>query len=178
MTRAPGEADTATAGDPSVDSAADRPTGHILVLGTGELTVPVLEEIRDAGDTPVVVVTADGARAEPLSAAGASVVVGDPTDEAVQQTAGVTEATAVVIATSDDAEDALAVLTTRSLAPDVRIVAAVTNRENVDKLEMAGADIVVSPATLGGQMLVRSALEGTGIEELADRILEVGEDAD
>ena len=177
MTPAAGEADTATAVDPREDSDGDRPTGHILVLGAGELTVPVLEELRDAGEAPVVVVTSDGARAESLSAAGARVVVGDPTDEAVQQTAGVAEATAVVVATNDDAADALAVLTVRSLAPAVRIVAAATNRENVDKLEMAGADVVVSPATLGGQMLVRSALEGTGIEELAERILEVGEDA-
>ena len=180
MTMAPAPSDSeapARAEPPSDPDDPDHvPSGHILVLGAGELTPPLLEELHSAGETPIVVVTPDASRAEAIAAGGDRVIVGDPSDEAVQRRAGVAAATAVVVATNDDAADALAVLTARHLAADVRVVAAATNRENVDKLEMAGADVVVSPATLGGKMLVRSALEGTGIEELAERILAVGED--
>lgn len=181
MVPAPSASERSTTAEPSDDSddpadPDDDPSGHILILGAGELTPPVLEELHSAGDAPLVVVTPDASRAEAIAAGGDRVIVGDPSDEAIQRRAGVAAATAVVVATNDDAADALAVLTARHLAPKVRIVAAATNRENVDKLEMAGADVVVSPATLGGKMLVRSALEGTGIEDLAERILAVGED--
>ncbi|MDX1746704.1 MAG: NAD(P)-binding protein [Halobacteriales archaeon] len=163
----------ASADEEATDS---EPTDHMLVLGAGELTAPVLEELELSDDHPVVIVTSDPARAEALAADGGRVILGDPSDEAVLERAGVKGAYAVVVATNDDAADALAVLTARHLAPRVRIVAAATNRENVDKLKMAGADVVVNPASLGGQMLVRSALEGMGIEDLAEQILAVGDD--
>ncbi|MFC6771775.1 NAD-binding protein, partial [Halorubrum pallidum] len=62
-----------------------------------------------------------------------------------------------VVATEDDARDALAILTARQLNPDVRIVAAATQRENVNKLRRAGADQVISPTTLGGHILIDCA---------------------
>jgi voltage-gated potassium channel len=46
------------------------------------------------------------------------------------------------------------------LNPDVRIVAAASNRENVDKLKRAGADTVISPTMLGGHLMAESALGG------------------
>jgi voltage-gated potassium channel len=40
----------------------------------------------------------------------------------------------------------------------------------VDKLRRAGADSVISPATIGGHLLVRSALGSDGMESVADRL--------
>lgn len=157
---------------PTADTEA-MPEGHVLLLGVGDLTVPILEELAAMGGPPVVVVTPATDRVKPLTEGAARVIIGDPSDESTQRRAGVEDASAVVVATNDDAADAFAVLTARHLAPAVRIVAAATNQENVDKLELAGANAVVSPATLGGRMLVRSAIDRTGIEDLADQILEV-----
>ena len=67
-----------------------------------------------------------------------------------------------------DAEDALAILTARSLNPEVRIVAAANQTENINKLKRAGANTVISPATIGGKLLVRSALGEGGTEAVAD----------
>lgn len=129
---------------------------HVLVLGYGDLTEPVVAELLDA--TEFVVITPEGERARALGERGVDVLTGDPSDEGTLDRAGIGSARAAVAATNDDAADALAILTARQLNPDVRIVAAATHRENVNKLRRAGANTVISPATIGGRLLVRSAL--------------------
>lgn len=142
---------------------------HVLLLGYGELTEPLLGELD--GQVPFIVVTADQDRASALADRGLNVLTADPSDEESLARAGLDRARAVVAATNDDAEDALSVLTARQLRPDVRIVAAATERDNVAKLKRAGADTVISPATLGGHLLARSALGSEDTEALADRLL-------
>ncbi|UPW01181.1 NAD-binding protein [Halorussus gelatinilyticus] len=141
---------------------------HVVVLGYGDLTEPILNELD--GQSDFVVVTPDPQRATELGDRGFKVLKADPSDEEPLRRVGIDEARAVVAATNNDAEDALAVLTARQLNPDVRIVAAATDRENVDKLRRAGADSVISPATIGGHLLVRSALGSDGMENVADRL--------
>jgi len=143
---------------------------HLLVLGYGELTEPIVDELADTGHE-FVVVTNDQEAATALTNRDLPVVTGDPSDEDPLQRAKIDRATAALVATNHDAEDALTVLTARQLAPGARIVAAATDRENVEKLERAGADAVISPAQLGGHLLVRSAL-GSDESGLIDRILE------
>jgi voltage-gated potassium channel len=143
---------------------------HVVVLGYGDLTEPLLEELNAVVD--FVVITPDSDAAARLRTRDVHVVVGDPSDEEPQHSAGIEHARAVVVATNDDAQDALAILTARQLGTDVRIVAAATDRENTEKLRRAGADAVISPAVIGGHLLVESAL-GTGdMEGLAERLLD------
>ncbi|MFC6824440.1 NAD-binding protein [Halopelagius fulvigenes] len=142
---------------------------HVLVLGYGDLTEPILEEL--SGQRTVVVVTPNEERARRLTERGYTAHTGDPSDEQTQRTARIETAAAVVTATNNDAEDALAILTARELNPDVTIVAAVTQRENADKLKRAGADTVISPISLGAHFLAESALGGENVEELERRLL-------
>ncbi|WP_256296590.1 NAD-binding protein [Haloarchaeobius salinus] len=143
---------------------------HVIVLGYGDLTEPILNELTDVG-VPFVVIVPDQARAAELSDRGMNVITADPSDEDPLRRAQLADATAVVTATNNDAEDALAVLTARQLRPDVRIVAAATDRENVKKLKRAGADTVISPAAIGGHLLVESALGRADTEDVAGKIL-------
>jgi len=145
--------------------------GHVLVLGYGDLTEPVLGELR-ASKTPFVVITPDAARASELTDRGYMTVVADPSDDEPLQRARIERARAVVVATSDDAQDALSILTARELRPDVRIVVAAAERENVEKLRRAGADTVISPAAIGGHLLVESALGADDTEDVASRLVE------
>lgn len=147
---------------------------HVLVLGYGELTEPILQELD--GRAPFVVVTDHDERADRLADRDLLVLRGDPSDEGTIERAGLERARAVVVATDTDAEDALTVLTVRQLRPDVRIVAAATDRENVVKIKRAGADSVISPATIGGRLMVQSALGREDTEDVADRLL--GTDSD
>ena len=151
------------------DSQLELLEDHMLVLGYGDLTESIVDELAEGG-REFVVVTSDRDAATELSDRGLPVVTGDPSDEEPLQRAKINRANAILVATNHDAEDALAILTARQLAPDVRIVAAATDRENSPKLERAGADTVISPAVLGGNLLVRSALGGDD-SELIDRII-------
>ncbi|WP_336343807.1 NAD-binding protein [Halalkalicoccus ordinarius] len=142
---------------------------HVLVLGYGELTEPILGELD--GRAPFVVVTDSEKRADRLADRDVLVLRADPSDEESIERAGLDRARAVVVATNTDAEDALTVLTVRQLRPDIRIVSAATDRENVVKLRRAGADAVISPATIGGRLMVQSALGREDTEDVADRLL-------
>jgi voltage-gated potassium channel len=149
---------------------------HVLVLGYGELTEPIIEELRDA--VPFVVVTPDRDRVATLADRGIDVLAGDPSDEGVLHGANVETARAVVTATNNDAEDALAILTARQLNPELIIVAAAAEQENVEKLKRAGADTVISPAAIGGRLLAQAALGGRGTEAIAEALEREGQDAD
>jgi voltage-gated potassium channel len=142
---------------------------HVLVLGYGDLTEPILEEL--SSKAPYVVVTQDAERARLLTDRDVDVFTADPSDADSLERARVDTARAVVVATNNDAEDALAILTARQLNPKVRIVAAASNRENVDKLKRAGADTVISPTTLGGHLMAESALGGDS-EKVEQQVLE------
>ena len=151
------------------DSQLELLEDHILVLGYGKLTEPIVDELA-ANDRAFAVVTSDRDAASELADRGLSVITANPSDEDPLRRAKIGRASAVVVATDHDAEDALSILTARQLAPEARIVAAATDRENTHKLERAGADTVISPSVLGGHLLVRSAL-GSDDSELIDRII-------
>ncbi|MBV0900498.1 NAD-binding protein [Haloarcula salina] len=149
---------------------------HVLVLGYGDLTEPIIEELADAVD--FIVITPDTDAATRLQQQDINVLTADPSDEEPLQRAGIEDASAVVAATNDDAQDALAILTAQTLNPTVNIVAAATDRENIEKLRRAGADTVISPAVLGGHLIVQSALGREGMENIADHLLDVKDEDD
>lgn len=130
---------------------------HLLVLGYGDLTEPLLDAIGGQQQTLIVVADSDDARR--LRDQGFDVLVGDPSDDEPLLQAGIEHARAVIAATEHDADDAFAILTARELNPEVRIVAAATAEDNIEKLQRAGADSVISPTVIGGRMLLRTALE-------------------
>ncbi|WP_254840659.1 NAD-binding protein [Natronomonas marina] len=163
------EARLATALGNMTDRQLELLDDHYVLAGYGDLTEPILESL---GDVPAVVITNDPETAKRLNERGIEVVTGDPSDEEPQQRVHVERAAALFAATEDDAQDALAILTARELNPDLRIVAAATDRENVPKLRRAGADAVLSPAVLGGRLLVESALGDDDPERAIERLLD------
>lgn len=128
---------------------------HVLVLGFGDLTEPIVDEL-EARERPFVVVTRQAERATELADRDVLALHADPSDEAVLQRVHIEDADVAIAATETDSKDAFSVLTARQLAPALRIVAGATNTENVPKLERAGADVVVSPATIGGTLLAEA----------------------
>ncbi|UVE50302.1 NAD-binding protein [Haloferax larsenii] len=157
------------------ESQLDILENHVLVLGHGELTEPILEELDGRAD--VLIITPNAERAQRLTERGYDVLTADPSDEESLERGRVDTARSVVVATSNDAEDALAILTARQLNPDVHIVASASQRENERKLRRAGANTVISPAALGGHFLAESAIGGGGLESIEDRLLDEEPDA-
>ncbi|MXR50653.1 potassium channel protein [Halovenus sp. WSH3] len=139
---------------------------HIVILGYGDLTEPLIEEL---GTEEFVIVTDDTDRVARYRNRDINVISGNPSDEQPLHDANIEQARAVIVATENDAEDAFAILTARELSPNTRIIAAATARENIQKLRRAGADTVLSPAMIGGQLLGQSALRDDGGAELIEQ---------
>lgn len=127
---------------------------HVLVLGYGDLTEPLLDELVATSD--VVVVTPATETAAELDDREINVLTADPTDEQALLDAGIEAASGVVAATNDDAQDTLAVLAARQANPDIRVVAVASDHRHADKLERVGADDVISPSIIVGRRLGRS----------------------
>ena len=77
------------------------------------------------------------------------VVIGDAADVEVLQQAGLMEAPAVLITTHDDNLNVYLTLYCRRLRPDIQIVSRSTLERNVPTLHRAGADFVLSYASMG-----------------------------
>jgi voltage-gated potassium channel len=130
---------------------------HVLVLGYGDVTEPLLDELD--GTTDLVVVTEDTDTASTLRDRGFNVLTADPTDAQSLRDARIDAAAGVVVATEDDARDVLSILAARQANPEVRIVAAAADQKHVDKLDSVGADEVISPIVIGGRMLGRAVVD-------------------
>ncbi|WP_336023719.1 NAD-binding protein [Halobellus salinisoli] len=131
---------------------------HAVVLGYGDVTESFLDSV--GGETDVVVVTSDADAASRLSDAGIEVLTDDPTDESALRDVRVDVASGVAVASDDDARNVLAVLATRNVNPDVRIVAVANEETHVEKLDAVGADEIIDLRAIGGRLLGESLLDG------------------
>jgi len=149
---------------------------HVIVLGYGPLTEPLLAEL--VAETDVVVVTDDEDEAADLRESDAQVLTADPADEESLRAAGIENAMGAVAATDDDAHDALAILTAKRINPALRVVAAAYDQNNADKLTDAGADSVLTPDVIGGYLIGQSVLGDTDFAGFPDRLFGAGEGSD
>lgn len=130
-------------------------TNRILILGTSELTEIIVEELDSS--IPVLIVSQSGAERIELNREY-DVLEGDPGRRETVEEAGIHAASAVITAAESDSQDAMSILTARKIDPSIRIVAAASSAANVSKLKRSGADVVISPHTLGGKLMVKSVL--------------------
>jgi voltage-gated potassium channel len=144
---------------------------HLLVLGYSDIVRALLDDVDDR--TGLLIVSPDRQVVQELTDRGVDALAAEPDDEESLRGAGIDRARAVIVATNDDAADALTILTARQLDPEVTILAIATNRENMKKLESAGADTVFSPAVIAAQQLIRSAGGAdseTGLDLLTEEV--------
>ena len=130
---------------------------HVVVSGFGRVGRSAAEAAVRSGHECVVLDTNDAL--EPgVTAVGAVYLHGDARDAAALRNAGVHRA-AALITTLDDPSNAVVVLTARSLAPDLRIVARVTDVSWRNRLLRAGASHVVPVYESVGTSLAATALD-------------------
>jgi len=87
------------------------------------------------------------------------VVVGDATDDAILQAAGIEHAAALVAAVDSDAANSFIVLSARALRDDLFIVARARSQDSQEKLRRAGADRIVNPQSIGGARMAAFVLQ-------------------
>lgn len=84
---------------------------------------------------------------------GSDFVCGSAADFATLESAGIADAPAVLVTTHDDAVNIYLTIYCRKLRPDIQIIARATSEESTARLHRAGADFVMSYATMGAGIL-------------------------
>jgi Trk K+ transport system NAD-binding subunit len=124
--------------------------GEVIVVGFGVVGSTV-DEVLAREDVPRTVVD--------LEERPGVDVVGDATDPGVLREAGVDEARTVILALDDDTTTLLATFVVREVNPDAEVIARADDVDNVKKLYRAGADYVLSLASVTGRLLASTILD-------------------
>ncbi len=123
--------------------------GSIVIAGYGAVGRKVAEMLRDAGETTMVI--------DEIAAPGVN-VVGNVLERTTLEQAKVREASAVVLALSNDSACVFATAVVRDYAPDVPLIARANRAPNVARLHQAGADFALSVGQVAGQILAHYLL--------------------
>ena len=155
---------------------SERLRGHTIVCGYGATGEAAVAELLACGTRPDCIVVVDGhsARLRTVEALGCATVEGDATHNAVLEAAGVGRAASVIVCTGRDDTAVLVMLTTRRLAPHVRIACAIAEVENEPMARDAGADVIVNPISFGGQLLASSTVGPHLADYVADLVTRGG----
>jgi voltage-gated potassium channel len=141
-----------------MESAISKLSGHQLLCGYGRVGRQVAAEFASDG-VPFVVIDQDPETVEECLAEGYLAILGEASDDAVLEEAGVRRARGLVAAVDSDADNVFVVLSARKLNPELHIVARASSDESAAKLEMAGAERTLSPYAVGGRRLASLATQ-------------------
>jgi voltage-gated potassium channel len=132
---------------------------HFIVSGYGRIGQQIVRDILVRGEKCVVIDTdTEIQRDEFLMDENIPFIVGDATDDALLERAGVHRARGFVAALPSDADNVLAILTAKGLKEDLFIVARASNVTSESKLRRAGANHVISPYQVGGHRMAMALL--------------------
>lgn len=116
----------------------------VLIVGGGRVGRAAAAALARRGvDWRIVDRVADGLRDE------GRLVIGEAGDPEVLRKAGLHEAPAVLITTHDDSINIYLTIYCRAVRPDIQIISRATLERNAETMHRAGADFVVSYASLG-----------------------------
>lgn len=135
----------------------DRRTRPVLVIGGGKVGRAAARKLRGQG-VPVHLVEVDERMRRHLASEVDRLVIGDAADREVLFEAGLADCGAALLTTNDDAINIYLTVYCRRLKPDLNIVSRVTHERNVEAVYRAGADSVLSYASLGREHIVALVL--------------------
>jgi Trk K+ transport system NAD-binding subunit len=124
--------------------------GEVVIVGFGVVGSTV-DEVLAGEDVPRTVVDREDQPAVD--------VVGDATEPEVLRAAGVDDARTVILALDDDTTTLLATFVVREVNSDAEVIARADDVANVRKLYRAGADYVLSLASVTGRLLASTVLD-------------------
>lgn len=138
----------------------------VIVIGAGRVGRAASRALIQK-ETPIHLIERDPAMCARARRRGFSVIEGDAADFDVLREAGLLEAPSVLLTTHDDAMNIFLASYCRRLNPELRIVSRVSHERNVESIHRAGADFVLSYASLGVSA-VQSILYGKELVVLGE----------
>jgi Trk K+ transport system NAD-binding subunit len=143
----------------------------VLIIGGGRVGNTIIRQLQKR-EVPFIVVEKNENTAKHLPNA----VVGDAADIHTLKRAWIENAPAALVTTHDDDTNIYLTNYFRSLRPDIQILSRATQDRNVSTLHRAGADFVMSLATLGANAIVhylsdhQTALLAEGLNVFRSRV--------
>ena len=142
--------------------------GETVVVGYGEVGRTIADNLQTAKVPHTVLDRQDADGVD---------VVGDAVEPEDLRAAGVEDARTIILALSDDTDTEFATLVIRDLNPEVEVVARAEETENVQNMYRAGADYVLSLATVSGRMLASTILEDEDVISMDQQVEIIRTDA-
>jgi len=136
---------------------------HIIVCGAGRVGRQAIYRLQKEGALCVVIEQKEEIVGQ-LMAEGFLVINGDATHDETMHQAMIEKAKGLISALPDDALNVFITLTAKGLNPKIHVVARMDHQDSEKKLLRAGADKVISPATLGGLRMAMSILKPVSID--------------
>lgn len=140
----------------------------VLVIGGGKVGRAAARALTSRG-VPVHIVEKDEAYAARCIGLADEVIVGDAADRRVLDRAGIASAPSILLTTHDDAMNIYLTVYCRRLNPMARILTRVTHERNVEAVQRAGADFVLSYASLGVQSVL-AIVQGRALALLGEGV--------
>lgn len=140
-------------------------SNHYIVCGYGRMGQQIVKDFQH-DEVPHVVVESNTVQIPRLVEDNVPFVEGNASEDKVLTAAGIKRAKGLIAVTATDEENVFIVLTARGINPDLYIVARSILEENEDKLKRAGANVVMSPYTLGGHRIAAAVLKPRAMDFL------------
>jgi voltage-gated potassium channel len=122
--------------------------GHVVIIGGGRVGRTTAKALDNQGiDFRII------ERLPERVKIPEKYILGDASQIEVLQSAGIMEASAVVVTTHDDDMNVYLTIYCRKLRPDIQILGRANVERNISTLHRAGADFVLSYASIGANIL-------------------------
>lgn len=122
--------------------------GNVIVIGAGKVGRATAKSLQDRKMDFVVV-----EKNPDIAKKCTNYLIGDAADREILNQAGIENAHTVIITTHEDDMNIYLTLYCRKLRPDIQIIARSTLDRNVNTLHRAGADFVLSYASMGANAI-------------------------
>ena len=138
---------------------------HFIVCGYGRIGTEVVVEFEDH-KVPYVIIDKTEEALERLHKQEKLFIEGDAASEDVLRHAGIDRARGLVSAVDSDERAVYITLAARALSPKLYIIARAGYPESIRRLELAGADRVISPYRMAGHLMAELAVHPAMVDVL------------
>ena len=138
---------------------------HVIICGYGRVGQQVILELQRE-EQPFVIVEPNPAKVRMLVDRGILVYEGDASEDRVLYAVGIDRAKALLVCSGTDAVNVFITLSARAINEKLMIAARAIREEDEPKLLRAGANRVITPASLGGRRLVSLVLRPNVVDWL------------
>ncbi len=140
-----------------VKNMIDKLENHFIICGYGRVGRGAAEELIKAG-VPFVIIDSSEERVTRAIKADMLAALADATRDVTLREAGIDRAAGLIATLATDADNLFVTLSAKTLNPNLKICARVSEEENEQKMKRAGATFVFAPYHITGHRMAQSML--------------------